>query len=66
MSKAIVALWNVWINGIPLDKRRRSNVDSIDIVEQCDGSDTLTLLVNDPDFLYIEDNIFIDESQFDG
>lgn len=62
MSKAVVALWNVWINGIPLDKRRRSNVDSIDIVEQCDGSDTLTLVVNDPDFLYIEDNIFIDEA----
>lgn len=62
MSKATVAIWNLWINGVPLDERRRKSIDSIDIVEQCDGSDTLSVVVNDPDFLYIEDNIFIDEA----
>ena len=62
MSKVLSCYWNVFINGKELDEARKECIDSIDIVEQCDGSDTCTLVVNDPDFHYIEDNIFIEEA----
>lgn len=62
MSKVLSCYWNVFINGKELDKARKECIDSIDIVEQCDGSDTCTLVVNDPDFYFIEDNIFIEEA----
>lgn len=62
MSKVLSCYWNVFINGKELSKSRKECIDSIDIIEQCDGSDTCTLVVNDPDFLFIEDNIFIEEA----
>ena len=62
MSKVLSCYWNVFINGKELDKTRKECINSIDIVEQCDGSDTCTLVVNDPDFYFIEDNIFIEEA----
>lgn len=62
MSKVLSCYWNVFINGVELDKARKECIESIDIVEQCDGSDTCTLVVNDPDFYFIEDNIFIEEA----
>lgn len=62
MSKVLSCYWNVFINGVELDKARKECIESIDIVEQCDGSDTCTLVVNDPDFYFIEDNIFVEEA----
>lgn len=62
MSKVLSCYWSVSINGKELDKQRLENIDSIDILEQCDGSDTCNLTVNDPDFYFIEDNIFIEEA----
>lgn len=66
MSSPLVCVWNVSINGIPLDADRRKSIASIDFDERCDGSDTLTLTVNDPDYLYIEDNIFIEEAAIEA
>ena len=62
MGNVLSAYWNVSINGSELDDTRMECVDSIVISELCDGSDTCTLTVNDPDFLFIEDNIFIEEA----
>lgn len=62
MSKVLSCYWNIHINGKELDKFRKECIESIDIVEQCDGSDTCTILINDPDFYFIEDNIFIEEA----
>lgn len=62
MSKVLSCYWNVTINGKELDKQRKECIESIDIVEQCDGSDTCTLVVNDPNFYFIEDNIFVEEA----
>lgn len=62
MSRVLSCYWNVSINGVELDKARKECIDSIDIEERCDGSDTCTLVVNDPDFYFIEDNIFIEEA----
>ena len=62
MSKVLSCYWNVTINGKQLDKARKECIESIDIEEQCDGSDTCTVVVNDPNFYFIEDNIFIEEA----
>lgn len=62
MSNLLSCYWGVAINGVELDKPRREGIENIDIVEQCDGSNTCTLTVNDPDFYFIEDNIFIEEA----
>lgn len=62
MSKVLSCYWNVFINGKELDHARKQCIDSIEILEQCDGSNTCTIVVNDPDFFYIEDNIFIEEA----
>lgn len=62
MADVLSAFWTVSINGEELDDDRMECVESIEIEELCDGSDTCTLTVNDPDFLYIEDNIFIEEA----
>lgn len=61
MSKVLSCYWFVSINGKELDSNRKECIDSISVEEQCDGSDTCTLVVNDPDFLFIEDNIFVEE-----
>lgn len=62
MSKVLSCYWNVYINGKELDSARKECIESIDMIERCDGSDACTLIVNDPDFYYIEDNIFIEEA----
>lgn len=54
--------WNVYINGNLLDLRRKQCIDTIEFDELCDGSDTCTLKICDPDFLFIEDNIFVEEA----
>lgn len=62
MSKVLSCYWNVSINGKELDVDKRICIENIEINEQCDGSDTCTLTLNDPNFLFIEDNIFIEEA----
>lgn len=64
MAKDLVksCYWEVSINGSKLDKKRRECVESISIDEIDNGSDTLTLVVHDPEFVYIEDNIFVEEA----
>ena len=61
-NEVLVCMWKVYINGKELDDRRRECVENVDINEQCDGSDTCTILVHDPDFYFLEDNIFIEEA----
>ena len=62
MGKVLSCYWKVHINGKELDDSRRECIDDIAILEQCDGSNTCTMKVNDPYFLFIEDNIFIEEA----
>lgn len=62
MSSPLVCKWKVSVNGSLLDEAQRRSIASLSFEERCDGSDTLTLSVNDPEYLYIEDNIFIEEA----
>ena len=62
MGNLLSCYWNVYVNGKKLKLSRKKCIESIDIEELCDGSDTCTLTVIDPEFLFIEDNIFIEEA----
>lgn len=62
MGKVLGCYWKVFINGAELDDARRRCIEDVNIQEACDYSDTCTLKVCDPNFLYIEDNIFIEEA----
>lgn len=64
MSDYIFAIiYNVWINGMKLDTNKKQCIQSIDIIETDDGADSATITISDPEFLYIEDNIFLEDSK---
>lgn len=55
--------WNFSINGVTLmPEDKKTLITDISIEELCDGSDTLTVNITDPDFEIIDDNIFIEEA----
>lgn len=56
------AEWGMSIKGVPIDDRRRYCCDNFEIGRQADGSDTLKFDVSDPDFLFLEDNIFVEDA----
>lgn len=58
----ISAYWSVSIGGKELDEVRKRCINKVTIEEMCDGSNTCTLDINDPNFLFIEDNIFIEDA----
>ena len=62
MGKVLSCYWKMCINGKELDEARRRCIGDISIEENCDYSDTCSFKVNDPNFLYIEDNIFIEDA----
>lgn len=62
MSKVLSCYWNVYINGKLLDLERKKSIESINIEELCDGSDTCSFSLHDPNYIFIEDNIFIEEA----
>ena len=55
--------WKLVVNNKDITGRSRSCIKSIDFNELCDGSDACTLSLTDPDFVFIEDNIFIQEAK---
>jgi phage protein D len=62
VSKVQSCYWNVYVNGSQLSLSKKNCIESIDIEELCDGSDTVTIKINDPKFDFIEDNIFIEDA----
>ncbi|NCB03754.1 MAG: hypothetical protein EOM67_16605 [Spirochaetia bacterium] len=62
MDNQVQVMWEVSISGAELDSSRRNLIESIQLDENCDGSDTCTLKINDPEFLFIEDDIFVKDA----
>lgn len=56
------AYWTLAINGIELDDTKRAFVKSVTLEKPCDGSTTLSIELQDPEFVFIDDNIFIEEA----
>ena len=58
----LAIVYNVWISGTKLGTNKKSCINSIEIKETVTGSDVATLQITDPEFLYIEDDIFIEDN----
>lgn len=64
MSKqeVLALVYDVWISGTQLGISKKACINSIEIKETVEGSDTATIHISDPEFLYIEDNIFLEDN----
>ena len=63
MSNEVLAIvYDLWISGTQMGLDKKACINSIDIKETVEGSDVATIVITDPDFLYIEDDIFIEEN----
>lgn len=54
--------YDVWISGTKLAMGKKACITSVDIKETVQGSDTATINILDPEFLFIEDDIFLEEN----
>lgn len=62
-KKLLAITWDVWISGTKLSLAKKQCINSIEIVETVEGSDSASIGLADPDFLYIEDDIFIEDNK---
>lgn len=63
MANVLSCKWDISINGKELSLNRYTCITNIEIEEICDGSDTCRIQLRDPDFAFIEDNIFVEEAK---
>ena len=61
-GEVLAITYDVWISGTKIDMTKKACITSIDIKETVEGSDVATIKIADPEFLFIEDNIFIEEN----
>lgn len=54
--------WDFSLNGKQVDFERKKFVDNIKVSRTVKGADTLTILINDPDMVFIEDDIYIKDT----
>ena len=57
-----VPIYDVWVKGTKLNQTKKKYIDSVQITETVDGADTCNLIISDPEFIFIEDNIFLEKS----
>lgn len=62
-GRVLAITYDIWISGTKLGIRKKSCVKSIEITETVDGADSATIAISDPDFLFIEDDIFLEDSK---
>lgn len=56
-------VYDLWISGTKMGPEKKLCINSIEIKETVVGSDVATIQIADPEFLYIEDNIFIEDNK---
>lgn len=61
-NDVLAIVYDVWISGTKLDLSKKMYINSISVKETVVGSDIVTIQISDPDFLFIEDNIFLEDN----
>lgn len=61
-STIFVPTYDVWVKGTQISQDRKKCIDSVEVKETVDGADTCVISISDPEFIFIEDNIFLEES----
>lgn len=55
--------YDVWISGTKLGIDKKQCINTISIKETVEGADSATIEIQDPEFRYIDDNIFEEENK---
>lgn len=55
--------YDVWISGTKLDMDKKQCINSVSIKETVEGADSATIEIQDPEFRFIEDNIFYEDNK---
>ena len=58
----LAIIYDMWISGTKLAISKKACINSIDVKETVRGSDVATIKISDPEFLYIEDDIFVEDN----
>lgn len=61
-GQVLAITYDVWISGTKLGLSKKECIQQISIKETVEGADSATLAIADPQFLYIEDNIFLEDN----
>lgn len=61
-GEVLAMIYDVWISGTQLLNDKKACITSIDFKETVKGSDVATIQIADPEFLFIEDNIFLEDN----
>lgn len=56
-------VFDIWISGTMLSIEKKQCIKQIELKETVEGADSATLVIADPEFLYIEDNIFLEDNK---
>lgn len=55
--------YNIYLNGTELDDFRYDMIQSVTYEDNATGSDLLTIEIEDPEFIFIDDNIFLEDAK---
>lgn len=55
--------YTMWLNGLECEMDKKQCIESIQIKQTVNGADSATINLTDPEFLFIEDNIFSEETE---
>lgn len=62
-STLLACTWEVYLNGNKLSGDKKARIEEITITETVDGADYAVIKIYDTEYEYIEDDIFIEDSE---
>lgn len=61
-GEVLSILYDIWISGTKIELEKKACINSIEVKETVEGADSATIVISDPKFLFIEDNIFLEDN----
>lgn len=61
-GEVLTMTYDVYVSGTKLSKSKKQCINTIEIKETVEESDSAVIKISDPEFLFIDDNIFIEEN----
>ena len=61
-GKVLTMNFDMWISGTKLAVEKKQCINSIEIKETVEGSDYATVKISDPEFKFLDDNIFLEDN----
>lgn len=62
-EKLLACTYDIWISGTKQGMEKKQCIRSISVQETVEGADSATIVIADPELLFIEDSIFVEENK---